>query len=100
MNLFARLGFGLAILSAAGGASAAPAAWHEARTDHFIIYAPEKPEELRQFAQRLERFDRAVRTVRRMKDPPLTDSNRLTIFVLGDLSDIEDLAGGYGVAGF
>ena len=100
MNLFARLGFGLAILSAAGGASAAPAAWHEARTDHFIIYAPEKPEELRQFAQRIERFDRAVRTVRRMKDPPLTDSNRLTIFVLGDLSDIEDLAGGYGVAGF
>jgi hypothetical protein len=78
----------------------ANATWHEARTEHFIIYADQKPEELREFAQRLERFDRAVRTVRRMKDPPLTDSNRLTIFVLSDLYAIGKLAGGYGVAGF
>lgn len=75
------------------------AAWHEARTNHFIVYANQRPDELRAFAQRLERFDQAARHVRGMTDPPLTDSNRLTIYVLNSDSAIEELAG-YGVAGF
>ena len=100
MSLFARLSLGLLFLSVVAVSKPAAAAWYEARTEHFIIYADQKPEELREFAQRLERFDRSVRAVRRMKDPPLSDSNRLTIFVLNDLYEIEKLAGGYGVAGF
>lgn len=78
----------------------AHAEWHEARSEHFIVYADQAPEELREFSQRLERFDRAARTVMRMKDPPLTDSNRLTVFVVNNLYAIEKLAGDYGVAGF
>lgn len=75
------------------------AAWHEARTRHFIIYTDGPAEELRTFAARLERFDQAVRLVRGMKDPPLTDSNRLTMFVVNSQYAIERLAG-YGAAGF
>ena len=78
----------------------ANAEWHEARSEHFIVYADQAPEELREFSQRLERFDRAARTVMRMKDPPLRDSSRLTVFVVNNLYAIEKLAGDYGVAGF
>ena len=39
----------------------AQAAWHEARSNHFIIYADMGPGELKQYAERLERFDQAVR---------------------------------------
>ena len=97
MRWFKRLLFGLA-LSLAGTPAAAE--WHSARSDHFIIYADQTPPELRDFAQRLERFDRAARTVMRLKDPPLTDSSRLTVYVVNTVAAIEKLAGGYGVAGF
>ncbi len=76
----------------------AAAALHEARTRHFIIYGDVGAEELRLFAERLERFDQAVRRVRGMKDPPLTDSNKLTIYVLPNTGAIERLVGD-GIAG-
>lgn len=82
------------------GSVPAHAAWHEAKTKHFIVYADEPPNDLRAFVQRLERFDQAVRAVRKMTDPPLTDSNRLTIFVVNNQSAVERLAGGDGVVGF
>lgn len=84
------------------GAASVPAcaAWHQAQTRHFLVYADLRPDELRRFVERLERFDRAVRSVRRMQDPPLTQSNRLTVFVVNHLSGIERLAGSYDVAGF
>ncbi|MEO8176639.1 MAG: DUF1570 domain-containing protein [Sphingomicrobium sp.] len=81
--------------------SSAPARaeWQEAKSKHFIVYADEPATDLRSFADRLERFDQAARTVRGMTDPPLTDSNRLTIFVVKNQSAIEQMAG-YGAAGF
>jgi tetratricopeptide (TPR) repeat protein len=82
------------------GSQVAQAAWHEARSNHFIIYANEKPETIRAFTERLERFDQAVRQLRRMPDPPLTDAARLKIFVVKDQYSVERLAGGSGVLGF
>jgi tetratricopeptide (TPR) repeat protein len=76
------------------------AAWHEAKSKHFIVYADQPQKDLRAFAERLERFDQAVRLVRKMTDPPLTDSNRLTIFVVSNQAAVERLAGGDGVVGF
>ncbi len=90
----------LASILAACMTSAAVAGWHEAKTKHFIIYADLEPNDLRLYAERLERFDQAVRSVRGMTDPPLTDSNRLTIYALRSESAIAKLAGGSGVAGF
>jgi tetratricopeptide (TPR) repeat protein len=87
-----------AILFAAGGE--ARAAWHEAKSKHFIIYADDSPRDLEQFAARLEKFDQAVRRVIRADDPPLGDGNRLTIFVLPNESAVEKMSGRKNVGGF
>lgn len=82
--------------------SDARAAWREAKTAHFIIYSEQSPRELRDYAQDLEQFDRGVRLLRGMEDPPLTDSGRLTIYVLPRQKDVAELHGGAtaGVHGF
>jgi hypothetical protein len=76
--------------------SNAHAAWHVAQSKHFIIYADQKPDDLRDFATRLERFDKAVRHSRKMDDPPVGDGNRLTVFVLSTDQAVRDLAGSKG----
>lgn len=75
-------------------ASAVPvsAAWHEARTKHFLIYSEQRPDQLRTYAQRLEHFDSAVRKVRSYGDPPLSDGARLTIFDLPSIAAVQKLA--------
>lgn len=78
----------------------AHAAWYQARSKHFIVYADEGADTLRRYAQKLERFDQAVRLVRGMDDPDLTDSGRVTIFVVPDADAIESLAGAQNVRGF
>lgn len=72
--------------------AAASAEWREAKTKHFIIYSEQDAKELREFAQELEQFDRGVRIMRGMEDPRLTDSGRLTIFVLRDQADVSEMA--------
>lgn len=89
---------GLAALGLVSAAST-PAAWHEARSKHFVIYADGKPEVLRTFAERLERFDKAMRVFRQMDDPELSDANRLTIFVLNSEQAVSRLIGDSGAAG-
>lgn len=96
MSLFIRLA---AIVLAALPANAL-AAWHEAKSSHFIIYADLKPDQIRDYADRLERFDRALRTVREMGDPKLTDAQRLTVYVLRSEGAVARLAGSSMVAGF
>jgi tetratricopeptide (TPR) repeat protein len=71
----------------------AHAAWYEAKSKHFIIYSDDKPERITRFAERLERFDAAVRFVRRMSDPPLTDSARLRVYVLRSEGAVAKLIG-------
>lgn len=78
----------------------AQADWYEAKSKHFIIYANENPAELHSYADKLERFDQAVRLLRGMDDPDLTDSGRVTIFVLPDVSAVQDLEGSGNIAGF
>ena len=78
----------------------AQAAWHEAKSKHFVILGDAREGEIRRFAERLERIDQAVRFIRKLDDPPLTDSNKLTIFMLTDQESIAKLAGSKLVAGF
>lgn len=73
--------------------SAVPAAWHQARSKHFVIYANESPKVLHEFATKLERFDQAARIVLNMPDPNVGDGNRLTIFVMPSVKDVQQLAG-------
>lgn len=82
-------------------ATPASAAWHEAKTRHFIIYSDAGADDLRDYATKLERFDQAVRTSRNMADPPLTDSGRLTIYALKDVGELDRILGtGRSIFGF
>lgn len=87
-------------LLAAVATTPAGAAWHEATSKHFLIFGDAREGEIRRFAERLERIDQAIRFVRKMDDPPLTDSNKLTIFMLPNEQSIAKLAGSNIVAGF
>lgn len=89
MSLLLRIVAFAALVSA----SAANAAWHEARSKHFVIYADENPKELQEYATKLEKFDQAVRAILMMADPPVGDGNRLTVFVLPTDDDVRKLAG-------
>jgi len=97
MSLFVRL---MAISLAIALPARAEAAWHEAKSSHFIIYADLRPEQIKAFAERLERFDQAVRAVRSMADPELTDAQRLTVYALRSEGAVARLAGSNQVAGF
>lgn len=83
----------LLAFAAIGMASQAQAAWNEVKTRHFIIYANEKPDLLRDFATRLELFDQGVRSVRSMTDPALSDSGRVKIYVVSDYDNIDRFLG-------
>ena len=69
------------------------AAWYRVSSEHFVIYADQDPGSLRHFAENLEKFDGAVRAIRKMGDLPLSNGNRLTIFSLRDVKDVQRLAG-------
>jgi tetratricopeptide (TPR) repeat protein len=79
---------------------AARADWHEASTNHFTVYADQRPEKVREFAEELERFDIAVRRFRNFPDKPVARPNRLTVYVVGGREDVAKLAGNRFVAGF
>ena len=69
------------------------AAWHVAKSKHFIIYSDENPKVLREFATQLERFDQGARIAMKMDDPTIGDGNRLTVFVLPSVKDVRALMG-------
>lgn len=83
----------VAALSLVTLAGRADAAWYQASSKHFIIYADSNPRDLQAFATKLERFDQAVRWVMHYDDPPLGDGNRLTVFVLPSVDAVQRMAG-------
>jgi Flp pilus assembly protein TadD len=83
----------LAAVVMLGMAAPASAAWHEARSKHFIIYADENPRRLLDYATRLEKFDAAARAISGLPDPPIGDGNRLTVFVMPTAAEVRQLAG-------
>jgi tetratricopeptide (TPR) repeat protein len=78
------------------------AEWHEASSDHFVIYADDKEADIRTFAENLERYHAAMAYLLGLKTAKPSPSNRVTIFVVGDQNDIRKLVGegGRNVAGF
>ena len=82
-------------LGAAALAFAAPAnaAWQQATSKHFIIYGDMPAEEMKAYAEKLEKFDAASRLIRSMKDPVVGDGNRVQVFVVGSMLDVNRLYG-------
>ncbi|MEL7199080.1 MAG: DUF1570 domain-containing protein [Pseudomonadota bacterium] len=71
----------------------ANAAWYEASSDHFVVYADDKEKDIQRFAQNLERFHKAMEalTGRRVEKP--SPSNRVVIFVVGNGRQLRKVAG-------
>lgn len=91
----------LAWLAALTVPAAADAAWMEASSEHFLIYADTDEAWLRSFADKLERFDGSLRVIRTLTTDPGRRSNRLTIYVADTAEDVARLCGKCGsVAGF
>lgn len=69
------------------------AAWNEASTTHFVIYADEPEDVLRSFAQNLERYHAALAllTKQEMIDP--SPSNRVTVYSVGSIDKVRKLYG-------
>jgi len=72
----------------------AHAAWHEASSDHFLIYSDQKEKDVRAFAERLERYHDTMRFLFNRPATKLSPSNRVTIYVVDDTRDVRDLHGG------
>lgn len=83
----------LMAVAAAAVSTPASAAWHVAKSRHFVIYADENPKQLNEFATQLERFDQAVRFATGMTDSEIGDGNRLTVFVLPTEKDVRSIMG-------
>lgn len=48
------------------------AKWYEASSDHFVIYADDSEDDVREFANNLERFHAALKNVSSSGDKPPT----------------------------
>lgn len=63
-------------------ASDARADWHEASSDHFVIYADESEKEIRKYSDRLERYYSAMTFVLPSRKDKPSPSNRVTVYVV------------------
>jgi tetratricopeptide (TPR) repeat protein len=72
----------------------AQASWHEASSDHFVIYADESEKEIRKYSDRLERYYSAMSAVLPPKSGAKpSPSNRVTIYVVRNERIVRDLYG-------
>lgn len=93
-----KLLMGLALLSASLWTTAARAQWFEARSTNFIVYSEGSRRDAELNAAKLERYHYVLRTFHRIAaDRP---SNPLRVFLFDRAGDVQEMAGGAGVAGY
>src|SRR5687768_4666518 len=94
--------FWMGILLLLAPAAPARAEWHEAQTDHFVVYSNSGAEDLRRLASLLERYHSLLVMVTGMKSERPSPSARLTIYALGSDDNLRELYGNRrsAVAGF
>lgn len=73
--------------------TSARAAWHEATSNHFIVYSEGTQRDASDFAAKLERFNFVLRT---MRPPPAgtTPGLRLRVFLLRNQNAVQEFVGG------
>ncbi len=72
---------------------AANAAWYQASSKHFVVYADDSADHIKAYTERLERFDQAIRYWHSAGESSLGPSSRVTVFVMSDLADIQKIFG-------
>jgi len=94
--------FRLILAAAALTAAASPVAaeWYEASSEHFVIYADDKPAEIRKFSENLERYHSAMVFVTGRKADRPSPSNRVVIYVVGGEKAMRSLSGDKRIGGF
>lgn len=90
----------LAAVSLAAIAAPAQAEWYEASSDHFVVYANDSEKDIRTFVTNLEKFHSAMEFITQREVPKPSDSNRVTIFVVGSDARMRQLSGSSVIAGF
>lgn len=70
------------------------AEWQEAASDNFVIYADTGETNLRRLSERLERYHAALSFITSTKLATPSPSNRVTVYVVGDLATVRRLHGG------
>lgn len=73
--------------------TAAQAKWMEASSQHFLIYADDQQQNLQEFSEQLERFHAAVTVLLGVPNMTPSPSNRVTIYILKNDSQVRKLAG-------
>lgn len=71
----------------------AQAAWHEASSDHFLIYSDQKESDIQKFAERLERYHDTMRFLFNRPAEKPSPSNRVTIYAVDSARDVRELSG-------
>lgn len=74
-------------------ASPARAAWHEASSAHFVVYADDSEARLQTFSQHLERYHAALETIMGKKLPAPSPSARVVVFVVSGDQAVKRLYG-------
>lgn len=94
--------FTLAFLAALFLATPAQADWYEAQSDHFVVYADDRWQDVQKFSEALERYHSALTFLLSREAEVPSPSNRVTIFVVGNGSKVRKLVGddAKNVAGF
>ncbi|WP_242122958.1 DUF1570 domain-containing protein [Sphingobium sp. Sx8-8] len=71
----------------------ARAAWLEASSDHFLVYADTREQDIRLFSQQLESYQAAMVAVTGSQDGRPSPSNRLTVYVVSNEAQVRKLYG-------
>lgn len=71
----------------------ARAAWHEASSDHFVIYADDSERDITTFAQQLEKYHAGLALVTGSAPAVPSPSNRVTVYVVRDEREVRALYG-------
>lgn len=71
----------------------ANAAWLQASSAHFVVYADDTERNIRRFSEQLERYHAAMEVVTDTKSPAPSPSNRVTVFVVSNEREVRKLYG-------
>lgn len=100
-----RFGLWVAMALAWAWPGLAQAAWHEASSDHFVIYADDSVKDITRFSEQLERYHAGMAWVmartashpgmaQDMAAPVPSPSNRVTVYVVRNEREVRALHGG------
>lgn len=73
--------------------SAACAAWLEASSEHFVVYADDSEKDIERFSRQLESYHKAMEIITRVETGTLSPSNRVTVFVVRNEREVRRLFG-------